>query len=257
MQQLLVIFDQFFTLIPVVFLLFTVNFHNFGRNFKHNAASFQGKSHTIRWMCKWFHHHKVAHLKSFQCINGLLEKGFSYSQSSLTILLDVLGNFLFLHSRFSFNIDNLCNLLDFFRLTIYLFHSSIDLLGLLLQNWSQIVQLNLHLFDHYFGFVQFVHTLLIFAPLLLNLFVLSCQDFFEELKHTGKHDWSHVDIFLLFTFVLLSEPHDRLMNLCENVTDPLPKTHCLNSALLFVLLEIVWRYGCVLLFIFIEIHARF
>ena len=204
-------------------------------------------------MCEGLHDNEIAHLESFKGIDSLFEKWFSHGQSSLTILLNVFSNLLFFHRSFGFDIDHFCNLLNFFGFTIYLFHRTVHLLGFLFQNGSQIVQLYLHLLNHDLSFIQLIHTLFILAPFLLDLFILSCQDFFKEFKHACEHNWRHIYIFLLFGFVLFAEPHNRLMNLSENIANPLPESHRLYR-LFFFISQIVRQLG---LIFSIEIHACF
>jgi len=189
-------------------------------------------------MCEGLHDNEVAHLESFEGIDGLFEKRFCHSQPTLTILLDVFSNLLFFHRCFSFNIDHFCDLLNFFGFTVNLFHRTVNLLSFLFQNGSQIVQLNLHLLNHDLSFVQLIHTLFILAPFLLDLFILSSQDFFKEFKHACEHNWGHIDILLLFGFVLFAEPHNRLMNLSENIANSLPESHRLYRLLFFISLII-------------------
>ena len=113
-EQLPVVGNKLFRLVPVVWLLNTLDSLHSRLDAEHDAATLKGKTHAHGWILEGLHEHKVVLGECTQGLDRLVKEGLSNCKFLLTFLSNVISYLFLCFCLLSFFVDHLFDGKHFF-----------------------------------------------------------------------------------------------------------------------------------------------
>ena len=113
-EQLPVVGNKLFRLVPVVWLLNTLDSLHSRLDAEHDAATLKGKTHAHGWILEGLHEHKVVLGECTQGLDRLVKEGLSNCKFLLTFLSNVISYLFLCFCLLSFFVDHLLDGEHFF-----------------------------------------------------------------------------------------------------------------------------------------------